>query len=229
MHTGPTMPKRGFYADPTLPDLERWWDGTRWTTTTRPARAARGPLWPSQKVLIWVMALGLALAVVGAVPVLRSVFDSVGAPVHTTPGRIVLDLDAGHYTLFEATGTSTRTGPVTFTRDDAPVLQPDDVTVTAQGGVTIPVTQRSITETITAGDRIYTGFATFEARRAGQYLIEVAGPPSEVMVTRSLFDGLARPLLVGGLGLAVGGIAATSLAVVAIVKGGRRRRGTLVG
>jgi len=31
------QPRAGWFADPTIPGQERWWDGAEWTSRTRPA------------------------------------------------------------------------------------------------------------------------------------------------------------------------------------------------
>lgn len=41
------QPRKGWFADPTVPGQERWWDGAEWTPLTRPA-ARTAPVGPEQ-------------------------------------------------------------------------------------------------------------------------------------------------------------------------------------
>ncbi|GAA1703890.1 hypothetical protein GCM10009792_25010 [Microcella alkalica] len=41
------QPREGWFADPTIPGQERWWDGAEWTSRTRPA-ARTAPVGPEQ-------------------------------------------------------------------------------------------------------------------------------------------------------------------------------------
>jgi len=242
------LPVAGWYPDPGDPQLQRWWDGTAWGHATRPAglpqpgspllapspphgppalppvERATDPLWRSQKVLVVVMTIAVVVAVVGIVGVVRTGFSALGADPQESPTTIQRTLDAGRYTVFDRSGSRRQTGPITFTEQGLTSIGPEDVTVTGPDGELLAVTWPTVSETIDQGGAIYLGIARFTVTEPGTHRIDIGGAPSEVIVSRTLFDGIGGPLVLTASGAVIGGLCATTLFVIVLVKASRRRR-----
>jgi hypothetical protein len=53
MSTATDPPPRGWYNDPTTPDLDRWWDGTAWTEYTHRNNTVRYTMFGSTYARAW--------------------------------------------------------------------------------------------------------------------------------------------------------------------------------
>lgn len=222
-------PRRGWYPDPEGAPRERFWDGRRWQDVTREPRAQRPPLWLSQKVLAVVLGVAAVAAVAALVLALRPMVGAFTEPSVRTPTVIVRQLDPGRYTVFEAVGSNSRVGPVTLRQWDAPSLGPGDIDVLDPAGRSVDVTVPSAGESIDRNGDTYTGVAGFIADTAGTYRMEVRGEPTDVIVTRGLFD-LSPVLLVAfGVAAGVGCVAAVASVVLVLVRASRRRASSASG
>jgi len=166
--------------------------------------------------------VSLVLVVVAGVLIGRSVggplISAFTSPARTTPVDASLSLNPGRYTVFERTGTSSKTGPVTATSNNGTTVTPDDVTVTGPDGDTLATTTIGGSETITREDAVYTGAVRFRVPAAGTYRVRVDVPAgTEVVVAPALGTGFRAVLpwvaigaistfvlIVGSIVLAVG-------------------------
>ena len=106
------------------------------------------------------------------------------------------------------TGRSQGGGGLTFDVNRGVTIRPEDVTVEGPGPVRVRSDMTGTTETVTRGNRTYTGAVRFEVPVAGSYRIVVAGEPSasgEVLLARPLSDAFSkwRWFLVFVLGMVV--------------------------
>ena len=221
----PTTPA-GWFPDPWGSPEERWWDGTTWTSTTRatrPAPLGRQPMWTSQKVLIGVILVALVIGAYGAFQLGRSAIGAITGESVATPSVIERELDAGRYTIFERVGTQRSAGPVTFSESGATSLGPQDIEVTGPDGDSVLVEIWSIDESLQRGDTLFAGAAGFTAERSGRYTVDIAGPATEVVLARRLFDGTSSALIALGIGAVSGCIAVVALIATVLVRSSRRR------
>ena len=142
-------------------------------------------------VLIAGAALTVACGVIGGVQLAGAITSVSPQPV---PGQFHISLASGQWEIYELIGTRSgvSAGGVSFsvTHEQAPIITASMVTVTAPGGIELPVQNQSgnTTQTLQNGSSIYTGVANFQAPRAGNYSVSVAAPGASVVV-------VARPVL----------------------------------
>src|ERR1700738_2952362 len=130
--------------------------------------------------------LALALSIVGvlvalpptAMIAIRAV-RTIGSSPMSTPGVSHRHLSAGTWFVFQRTGTTTGGRGFTISHNDAPTLQPTDVTVTGPDGIDRPVRFVTVNERITRGSGIYTAVVQFTTTSAGNYLVRVLTTHSE--------------------------------------------------
>lgn len=124
----------GWYPDPAVPTVERWWDGTNWTAHTRQATAASTVVSPappvrdgrSRAVVLGAVAVAVVAAVVAGVVVFA------GGDQDDPP------------TAGPTAATSTPTAPSSSATTDAPVEEEDEnptQVVDQINGITLPVVQ----------------------------------------------------------------------------------------
>ncbi len=176
---------------------------------------------------VLLLVVGFALGVVGVVGVIAKAGSGIRAdfqsPVVTTPGAVIRHFDPGTYIVYEETGTRSRFGPVT-TGNTGVTLTPEDVTVTDPAGVALPVDVPNIDETLTRGDRTFTGAARFVVQHSGRYRVDVTAPDLRIIVAPSLTSSIKRALawigaIAGGVVL---GLAGFVLLVIGLVRGRKR-------
>jgi hypothetical protein len=140
-----------------------------------------------------------------------------------TPCSEVLDLDAGHYLVFEQIGRSTSIGPLSSTTQGPATISPADVAVTSPTGRTLAVAEPSSSQTIDRNGAMYGGVVSFHVPEAGRYRVSVDAPGERrVLVAPGLGQTFLKALpgvVVAGLGFVAG---VTGL-VVLIVAWIRRR------
>jgi len=193
--------------------------GTPFGATPNPQVKARGP---SARVSIVVLVVGLLIAIpsffAGFLPIIHA-FEST--PRFDVPGETHLHLGSGSYLLYEENGT-TSFGSVTISGGTS--ITPNDVTVTAPDGTTVPVDylDSSTTETITRQGHRYEGVVRFSTPAAGDYTINVTGVESTaVIVARPITDTITSVL--GWFALAGAGGITFVVGVVLLIVGSVRR------
>ncbi len=167
----------------------------------------------------------IALVAPGLVTSVRSAMD---ADVYQTPFSQQYTLDKGTWEVFERTGSQVGVGPVHTSEIGFGIVTPDSVTVSrADDGSTVPVNDPgSVTQTLTRGSSVYTAKASFDIPRHGVYVVAVApgDGQADVLVSRSLGDGLGNKIIPATL-LGLGGVVASITGLVLVIVGyGRRRR-----
>lgn len=223
-----TQAPAGWYADPEQPGRLRWWTGAAWSPhvheAARPAPAVDVVPTRTQprsrstlRVGLLVLAIGVAAGIVGLVGALRPVFQTVLTGSLETPVATTLDLDEGHYIVYEWTGTARGGGGFTFTNNGAMTLTVESAAVTGPSGERVPVRLATRgSQTITQGTRIYSDALAFDAPRTGSYTVVIESiAPGRVVIARSLGDTFRRavPMIL----LAVGGFLALVAGAVLLV------------
>lgn len=176
--------------------------------------------------------IGLVCGIVAALMLVRSVgpaFNDVllRSPC-ATPCSEVLDLDAGHYLVFEEVGRSTSVGPFSSTTEEPMTIAPADVVVTSPTGRILDVAQPGSSQTIDRNGAIYGGAVSFQVPEAGRYRVVVDAPrATRILVAPGLGQTFLRALPgigVASLGFAVG-LTGLVLLIVAWIR--RRNAGTV--
>jgi hypothetical protein len=181
---------------------------------------------PSLAVSLSVLGLGVVLAVLGgvetALPLVRTLTHSTS---HPTPARLRQHLSHGTYEIYELTGD--RSSAFSPIRPGAVNIGPSDVTVTSASGRPVPVrvTREGADETLTLGDRVYTGAVQFAIPTAGDYVVTVTSDArTRVILARSV--GSIVRSVVGWIALAGAGgllfLVGLVLLIVGLVRRGRR-------
>ena len=176
------------------------------------------------------LASGLALAVAGVVVLLLAVgpgfFGALDAPIQSTPLARFEHFDRGTYAVYELSGSET-TGPgYSFSTNNAPTLQPSDVTVTSESGnlVTVTPMPANVSETLNRNGAIFTAAVRFTTPSGGQYSVVINAPPgTRVVISRDLGSliGAALP----GIALGVAGFIAMLVGAITLgTQASRRRR-----
>jgi hypothetical protein len=187
--------------------------------------AGAGNIGPSLKLSFVVLGAGIAVAIAGgagtAVTFGKTILgtDSVALPAH-----LQRHFGSGTYEVYQRTGTRGGGGGFTFSNDEPPTLQPQDVVVVGSDGsqlVTSPALGAQ--ETITRGSGSYTGVVTFNVTTSGDYTVNIAadGGLPEAIVTRSI--GSAAHAAAKWLVLLVLGALAAAIGVVLLIVGIVRR------
>lgn len=217
-----TLMPPGWFPDPRSPAQLRWWDGTAWTSHVQqsPAPAAQPsqptslqspaspaiPL-PRRNMAIWIVLLvagvliGTTGVFMGAMPIVRATSSD---NILSIPGDATFDLDAGSYMIYEHTGTSARSGPVTTYRKQTPTTDRSRVRVVDSSGQSLNIRPQGFgaTHTLTRGNDTYTGVAQFTVTSAGTYTVEVPrADPGQAVVAPTLGDLFRELLPWAGLGL----------------------------
>lgn len=214
-------PAPGWYHDPAAPQLERWWDGGRWSGHVRPAPSGRRlPRWLSLPVIlagVIVVPLTVVTAVLAPVVValtaipLTVVYTTFvwldriepepwSARVHATAwGATLAALVAG----FVNSGVAVVAGDAIATIVSAPIVE--EILKTA--GVLFAATRRREVDSAMDGI-VYAGWvaAGFAASENVLYLVEGAelGDLTLTFVVRGLLTPFAHPLFTLPAGLAIG-------------------------
>jgi hypothetical protein len=177
-------------------------------------------------VSLSVLGLGLVLGVLGgvetALPIVRTLTHSTS---HPTPARLRQHLSHGTYEIYELTGERSsafsriRSGPVD--------IGPGNVTVRSASGQpgAVTVTREGADETLTLGDRVYTGAVQFEIPSSGDYIVTVTSDArTRVILARSI--GSIVRSVVGWIAIAGAGgllfLVGLVLLIVGLVRRGRR-------
>jgi hypothetical protein len=179
---------------------------------------------PSLAVSLAVLGIGIVLAVLGgvetALPLVRTITHSTS---HPTPARLHQHLSHGTYEIYELTGD--RSSAFSPIRPGSVDIRPGDVTVTSTGGEPVTVTPEGADETLTLGDRVYTGAVQFAIPTSGDYVVSVTSDsPTRVILARSV-GSIVRSVVAwialagaGGLLFLLGLV----LLIVGLVRRGRR-------
>ncbi len=205
----------GWFPDVNQPGRLRWWDGTIWTDhyhdqppafpapVPRSAPTGRRPGPPLAISIVMIVVgflMALAAGISVAVPLLRIV---TSAKVITVPGTTRLHLSSGRYLIYGQTGTSDETS-----RFDQGISL-NSVRITGADSTVVAVSPAGgTTQTITRGNRDYTGAVEFKLPRTADYIFEIRGDgPGRALVGRSLEDVLRRAvpwIVIGSLGVLIG-------------------------
>jgi hypothetical protein len=179
---------------------------------------------PSLALSLSVLGIGLVVGVLGGVeavlPFVRTLTHSVS---HPTPAALRQHLSHGTYEIYELTGD--RSSPFSSTQRSSVDIGPGDVTVTSTAGRSLTVTGEGADETLTLGDRVYTGAVQFAVPTEGDYIVRVtSSSPTRVILARSI-GSIARSVVgwiitgaVGGLLVLIGLV----LLIVGLVRRGRK-------
>jgi len=174
-----------------------------------------GPLpGPRLSIAVAVMAVGVALAVLGGFKAIGPIINNVGSPVYTTPVTIQRHLSSGSYDVF-------------VSQAQLATLSPQQVAVTGAGGLVVPtIAPGSVNEVLTRGSTQYDAMVQFMIHQAGTYDVHVGGPPGVQVVVSNTLGSLARRVA-GWLGLLGVGflvlIIGVTMAIVGSVRRGRAR------
>jgi hypothetical protein len=192
-----------------------------------PARPAAPPakrrLTPFQWVLVVVVVVSFAFGAFFAFQVARESIGALTAPIHTTPMSTSMRMSAGKWTVYERTGSRSGGGGITFGENGPVDLAPSDVSVTEPDGNTLDTFPDTQNETINRGSAIFTGAVSFQVPVTDTYTVTVSAPARQVIVTRSLFDGVGNDVAL--LFLSGGVFAVTFLLLtLVLVRQWRRRR-----
>jgi hypothetical protein len=147
------------------------------------------------------------------------------------PSQFQVTLPSGKWEVYELTGTvrGGSAGILSFSRSSIHPLDIDasDVRVQDSDGSILPVTasySNTHFSTYTAGTRLYTGVASFDASQPGRYDITVASPANDtVIVARPPFAGLSKALPAIGTSV-LGGVAFLVGLILLILDFDRRRK-----
>lgn len=171
--------------------------------------------------------VALVVAVVSGVEIGAAVGKPLGqvlsSPIRSTPVDVSLKLTESRYTVFELTGHESGAGGIQFTRDDAPTLTPEAVTVIGPDGRQVSTSgSGNNTETLTRDKEIFTAAVSFVVSAPGTYRVRVdTEQPTKVIIGPSLGSGFARVwgwFVVGGVaGLAL--VVGLTLLIVGLVLG----------
>jgi len=178
---------------------------------------------PSVRTALAVLALGILLALPAAIIVGVRALKTIGTSSISTPGVARRHLTAGRWFICQRTGTTSGGFGFTFTHNNAPTLQPDEVTVAGSDGNALPVSFVTVNETITEGSQIYTAVVQFDVVVSGTYTVSVETPDSQIIITRPLGETFRDVLGFVAVG-AVGGVLIATGATMLVVGSVRRNR-----
>ncbi len=187
-----------------------------------PSTTAKPP-GPSARVSILVLVIGLVVAIPSFLAALLPIIHALeSTPRFDVPGQVQLHLGSGAYLLYQDTGTSSF-GNLSTT--GGTTISPNDVTVTATDGSTVPVDYPGdVTQTITRQGHRYTGAVRFTTPAAGDYTIDVTGVQSSAVIVARPFTDTVKSAL-GWFALAgLGGVTFVVGVVLLIVGSVRRGR-----
>lgn len=199
-------------------DRERLADSAR--QSDPPVVTTTAPRSTSIRVGWLLVGVGLLCGVVAALVLVTSVGrafqDALMRPPCATPCSEVLDLDAGHYLVFEEIGRSRSVGPFSSTTEGPTSISPADVTVTAPAGRVLDIVPAGSSQTIDRNGAIYADVVSFRVSEAGRYRIVVDAPrPTRILVAPGLGQTFAKAL--PGIGVAVVGFALGMTGLVLLV------------
>lgn len=173
------------------------------------------------------LGVGLACGISAAFMLVSSVGsafnDSFLRHPCATPCSEALDLDAGHYLVFEQIGRSTRIGPLSSTTQGPATITPADVVVTSPTDRALEITEPSSYQTIGRNGTVYGGAISFDVPEAGRYQVSVEAPgETRVLVAPGLGQTFLKAL--PGVAVAVLGFVAGITGVVVLIVAWIRRR-----
>ena len=136
-----------------------------------------------RRALAWwgagLMIVGVLLAIVGGAFFIGTagskVIETFTAPVRATPSDFTDDLDEGTYAVYELTGRTRGSGPITTTRGGPVTITPSAIEVVSASGASVPVEGMGLTETIDRNGEKFTGAARFTVVEPGVHRITVLG------------------------------------------------------
>ena len=173
------------------------------------------------------MIVGVLLAIVGGAFFIGTagskVIETFTAPVRATPSDFTDDLDEGTYVVYELTGRTRGSGPITTTRGGPVTITPSAIEVVSASGASVPVEGMGLTETIDRNGEKFTGAARFTVVEPGVHRITVLGNGQQIIVAPSIAGSFGSA--VGWLGLVgIGALVAVVglvLLIVGLVRGRR--------
>jgi flagellar basal body-associated protein FliL len=183
----------------------------------------RGRPRPIQILLAAVAVLALVAGGVAGFRLVSSGLNNLTAPAMNPPATRVTTLSPGRYTLYQRTGTQSGGGGITFSENGPADLTPSDVQVTGPDGE-VPTEADPDNETLDRNGAVYTGALSFQVVTHGQYQVHVSGPPTQVVLARALFDGMATNIAVLVISIVVFALAVGALVITMIVSAVRRGR-----
>lgn len=175
-------------------------------------------------------ALMILAAVLGVVSIIgivagagSSLRQTLSGPVYTAPAGVNLELKARKYVVMEETGSRSGGSGFSITHNGPLTLGPDDVRVTGPGGATVQTDYPNGTQTVSRGNVIFTGAASFDVADAGEYQVAIAGSAGTRFVIAedlgSSFESVA-----GWAVLGFGAGALLVLGVILMLVGAARQR-----
>lgn len=178
------------------------------------------------------MILAAVLGVVSVIGIIAgagsSLRQTLDGPVYTAPAGVNVELKAKTYVVMEQTGTRSGGSGFSITHNGPLTIGPDDVHVTGPGGASVVTDYPDATQTVTRGNLIFTGAATFDAQDAGQYQIAVAGSSGiRFVVAEDLGSSFESVAGWGLLGFGAGALLV--LGVILVMVGAARQRAQIPG
>jgi hypothetical protein len=168
---------------------------------------------PSLRASLVVLAVGALVAVPAFVIVAARAIPAINTPALATPGATDRHLVPGTWMIFQRTGHKVGFGGFNVSHDDAPTIEPAQVSVTGPEGNQLAVSYVTVNETITRQSEIYTAALQFHVPTAATYHVAIDTPaPGQALVARSLGETVR-----GVLGLAAVGFGGGVVVVVGFV------------
>jgi hypothetical protein len=184
-----------------------------------------------RRPLVWwgvgLMIFGVLLGVVGGAFFVGTagskVIATFTAPVRVTPADFTIDLDEGTYVVYEQTGATRGSGPITTTQRGSVTITPSAVEVVSASGASVPVEAMTLNETVDRANGTFTGAARFTVVEPGVHRIQVLGNGRQIIVAPSIagsFGSAGAWLALVGVGALVAFIGLILL-IVGLVRGRR--------
>lgn len=180
-------------------------------------------------------ALMILAAVLGVVSIIgiiagagSSLKQTLDGPVYTAPAGVNLELKARTYVVMEETGSRGGGSGFTITHNGPLMIGPEDVHVTGPTGASVLTGHPGSSQTVTRGNVIFTGAASFDAEDAGEYQIAIAGSAGTRFVIAEDF-GSSFKSVAGWGALGFGAVALLVLGVIVMMVGAARQRARVPG
>jgi hypothetical protein len=179
--------------------------------TTAAAEARSKPPGPRLWLCIVLIVIGAAVGIAGLAAGVSTVVHEFDGTVYVTPTTVHRHLGSGTYEVFED-----------FLGTGYPAAR-----VTGSGGITVPVSPSSGSDSVTRGGYSYRGVSKFTITSAGDYTIRLTRPGDVRFFVSRSFGDLARHAAIWfalmGVGMVIG-FAGVVLLIIGIVRRRNARR-----
>lgn len=180
-------------------------------------------------------ALMLLAAVLGVVSIIgiiagagSSLLQTLDGPVYTAPASATMTLEPHTYVILEETGSRSGGGGFTVTHTGSVTIEPSDVIVTGPTGAPVLTGYPNAHQTVSRGNAVFTGAASFDAKDAGQYRIAIPRATGTRFIVAEDIGSSLRS--VGGwAALGLGALALLVLGVILMIVGAARQRARVPG